>query len=527
MTRASLLTLTLLAVRVAAAAQPAPVAEAPRHFPADDDLTLMLRYLVEDGEAPGAVLGVRDPDGSIRVVHYGVAGPDGVPVGDDAVFEIGSITKTFTGTLLADMALKGEVSLDDPVSEYLPAEVRVPSRNGLEITLLDLATHRSGLPSVPDDMNTPGRDVPDWEYTIEDAYAFLSGYELPRAPGAEREYSNFGFGLLAHVLSRAAGAPFPDLVRERILAPLGMTRTGFAEDGQVPEGAVTGHRGGDPVRHRTSWEIMDGAGGLYSTGGDLLKYAEALIRPAETDVERAVRSAAEVRVPAGDDGGGQGLGWATAVVPGEGPVVGHSGGTPGFSARLSILPDDGTATVLLVNQNGLEDDLATSLLYFDPPPADWRPVDLPPETLAELAGEYQAVRGSGTYYVRFEDGGGLTYQPTGRARARLYARSDSSFYLLRGPWSFTFRRDGQDVAVRMEVDDREPAQAGLDRWIRKVSDETPSPRVVAGNAGFGAGWGAGTWALIALAALGGAVLVTRPLWRRRSVDASIRRRANR
>ncbi len=516
-TRRISLALLLLPLSLTAQAVPETGMEQRRHFPADDDLTLMLRYLVEDGEAPGAVLGVRDPDGSTRVVQYGIAGPDGLRLGPDAVFEIGSITKTFTGTLLADMVLKGEVSLDDPVSKYLPAEVQVPSRNGREITLLDLATHRSALPSVPDDMRTPGRDVADWEYTVEDAYAFLSGYELPREPGGKREYSNFGFGLLSHVLSRVGGASFPRLVSERILEPLDMDRTGFAEGDGVPEGMVTGHRNGDPVRYRTRWEILDGAGALYSTAGNLLKYADALIGPAESDAERAVQFAAEIQGSAGEEGGGQGLGWGTAVFPGEHPLVGHSGGTVGFSARLMVMPATGTATVLLLNQNGFDGDLATSLHYFGPPPAGWETVQVARETLASYVGEYEAAQGSGSYYVRLEEDGWLTYQPEGGVRARLYARSDSSFYILRGPWSYVFTGDGPaDMTLHMAVDEREPTQEGrVERSARKVSSETPSPLVVAGNAGGMAGWGTGTWALIGLAGLVGVAVVTRPIWKSR------------
>lgn len=511
MTRALLLSLALLPLTTAAEGQ------RQRHFPADDDLALMLRYLVEDGAAPGAVLGVRDPDGSTRVVHYGVSGPDSVPIGSDAVFEIGSVTKTFTGTLLADMVLRGEVSLDDPVSRYLPDDVRMPSRNGRAITLLDLATHRSGLPTVPDNMRTPGREPPDWEYTVEDAYAFLSEYELPREPGAEREYSNFGFGLLAHILARAGGASFRELIRERILGPLGMARTGFVESDGVPEGAVTGHRNGEPVRYRTPWEIMDGAGGLYSTAGDLLKFADALVGPAVTDVERAVQLAAEVRVPAGEEGAGQGLGWGTSVYPGEQPVIGHGGGTTGFSARLLVMPATGTATVLLLNQYGFADDIAISLLYFDPPPAEWSRVPVARGTLAGYAGTYERADGSTSYYVRLEEEGWLTYQPQGAVRARLYARSDSSFYLLRGPWSLTFASGGQgDVTLHMAVDEREPAQQGrVELSIRKVSSEAPPPRAVAGNAGFGASWGMGIWALVGIAGVVGVALVARPIWRRR------------
>ena len=107
-----------------------------QHFPADEEIQTMLRYLVEDGETPGIVLGVLEADGSTRIVSYGSAGPNARPLGPRSVFEIGSITKTFTATLFADMVARGEVSLEDFVSEYLPDRVNVPSRSGREITLL-------------------------------------------------------------------------------------------------------------------------------------------------------------------------------------------------------------------------------------------------------------------------------------------------------------------------------------------------------------------------------------------------------
>jgi D-alanyl-D-alanine-carboxypeptidase/D-alanyl-D-alanine-endopeptidase len=136
------LCLTLLLVLPATAgAQP--------HFPSTPDLADMLRFLVEDKATPGIALGVLEADGTTRVVTSGTTGTV-VPVSEKTVFEIGSINKTFTGTLLADMVARKEVALDDPISKYLPKGVTAPSRNGRAITLLDLATHRSGLPRLPD-----------------------------------------------------------------------------------------------------------------------------------------------------------------------------------------------------------------------------------------------------------------------------------------------------------------------------------------------------------------------------------------
>ncbi len=122
---------------------------AQQHFPADNDLELMLRYLVEDKETPAIVLGVLEADGSTRLVSYGSAGPDALPLGPRSVFEIGSITKTFTGTLLAHMVAQGEVELEDPVSRYLPPSAEVPTFGQREITLLDSGDPHFGTAEGP------------------------------------------------------------------------------------------------------------------------------------------------------------------------------------------------------------------------------------------------------------------------------------------------------------------------------------------------------------------------------------------
>src|SRR5690606_31689949 len=118
-----------------------------------------------------------------------------------SVFEIGSITKAFTGILLADMVLRGEVSLDDAVSKYLPASVTMPSRNGQQITLAHLSMQNSGLPRLPGNMNPADPLNPYADYTVDQLYAFLSGYTMTRDPGAQYEYSNLAVGLLGHTLS--------------------------------------------------------------------------------------------------------------------------------------------------------------------------------------------------------------------------------------------------------------------------------------------------------------------------------------
>ena len=134
----------------------------------------------------------------------------------DTVFEIGSITKVFTALLLADMVLRGVVAWDEPVARLLPASVHVPRFGERQITLLDLATHTSGLPRMPSNFHPADPGDPYADYTVGQLYDFLDDTMLSRTPGTAYEYSNLGYGLLGHALARRSGSGFEELVRARI-----------------------------------------------------------------------------------------------------------------------------------------------------------------------------------------------------------------------------------------------------------------------------------------------------------------------
>jgi CubicO group peptidase (beta-lactamase class C family) len=160
-----------------------------------------------------------------------VPGAAGSP--ERAMFEIGSVTKVFTSLLLAIAVQRGEVALDDALSDHLPPGTHVPRRGDAEITLLHLATHRSGLPRLPPRFWWEAlrhRDDPYAELTTERVLDALSRTRPRRSPGDRFRYSNFGAGLLGMALGHAAGADYETLVRDRIALPLGMMYTTVALD---------------------------------------------------------------------------------------------------------------------------------------------------------------------------------------------------------------------------------------------------------------------------------------------------------
>ncbi len=175
-----------------------------------------IRFRVEHGYNVGIIVGIVDPNGT-RYYSYGKTAVSGSQRLDEtSVFEIGSITKVFTTIILADMAEGGKVDLDDPIEKYLPKSVRVPTRKGQSITLAHLATHTSSLPRMPDNFLPSDANNPYADYSVEQMYEFLSGYTLQRDIGAQYEYSNYGGGLLGHILALRSGMSYEELFVQRL-----------------------------------------------------------------------------------------------------------------------------------------------------------------------------------------------------------------------------------------------------------------------------------------------------------------------
>lgn len=486
----------------------APQAARAQQFPDDDDLRLLLRYLVEDGEAPAVALGVLEPDGSIRAVAYGDAGPGAEPLSAGSVFELGEVTMPFTATLLMEMVDRGEVALDDPVSMYLPDSVSVPAKSGFQITLEHLARHRSGLPGEP--------PAPYDAFTVEDLYTFLGRYDPDWVPGRRREVSTLGYGLLGHALARAAGMPLPELLRERVLEPLGMSRTGYADDG-LEAWRVAGREDGRVVVSSPPTAALQGGTGLLSSAGDMGRFLRANAVTPETPLGRAMAATRTIWTPPDPEGEGYGLSWRIRSSPG-GMLVTHGGRTGGHTALLTFSAVRGIGTVLLAASPDFNDWAARDLLFFRAP-ADVEAVAVDPSVLAGYVGayggrdgRYRADLNRGSLYIRLEDDGRLTYQPQGSVRTPLFPISDSAFYMIRAPLTVRFAQVGDALRMTTVVDGREGRSTGRTWTAWRVSDETPPAAVVAENAPPWSGWRPGTWLLVGVLGTLAALLILRPVW---------------
>lgn len=406
----------------------------------------VVRERVDSGRSTGIAAGLVFADGQTGVVAHGDAGEDR-PVERDTGFEIGSITKLFTATLLADMARRGEVRLDDPVANLLPAGTPVPSRGGHPITLEHLATHTAGLPSMPANADPADPRNPLAEYTVEQLYAFLADIVLERDPGARYAYSNLGAGLLGHALALRARQSYEELVRERILEPLGMTSTA------ITGGPLELARGHDPRGRPAPYfdlPTLAGAGALRSSLTDMLRFAAAGLGGDESPLQRAMAMTREprkkialaMRI---------GLGWHM-LGSGERRLLTHSGGTAGFSSSTGLLPARGIAVVALANsrQTSVE-DIALHVLEpripLRPPPKHREEIVPAPGVLARYAGVYDVA---GTHVTITPDAGGLVVDVRGDDPNRLYAETKTRFFFKDMEAHVVFKRNGTGAVLHQD-----------------------------------------------------------------------------
>ncbi|MFH1763633.1 MAG: serine hydrolase [Gemmatimonadota bacterium] len=420
-------------------------------FPSDSAVLAILKERVEKAGVAGLVVGMLEPDGSTRIVAWGDSGPGQAPMDGQSVFEIGSITKVFTATVLADMALKGEVSLDDPVQRFLPPGVTIPTRNGKEITLGMLSEQNSGLPRLPTNMAPADMANPYADYTDQRLYDFLSGYELTRDPGEEFEYSNLGVGLLGHALALHAGTSFETMVKERILDPLGMSHTAVTFTPWMREHLALGHNGQGAVVSNWDAPALAGAGALRSTAEDMLTFLDANLHPERGLLQEAMAFAQAGRAETGNPGRMIGLNWMN-LHAGADTVVWHTGGTGGYVSFAGIIPSKKVGVVVLSNTAGpAADAIGQHLLRPELPLAPipeprktFTAIELSAELLAQYVGTYELR--PGFEIVMTLENGQLFAQATNQVKTSLRPYTEVDFFVLELEAQFTFQK-GADGTV--------------------------------------------------------------------------------
>jgi serine-type D-Ala-D-Ala carboxypeptidase/endopeptidase len=355
-------------------------------------------------------------------------------VNENSVFEIGSISKTFTGILLANAVLNGEVKLDDPVQKYLPATVVVPTRNGEAITLQHLANHTSSLPRMPDNFRPSNPANPFADYSEQQIYDFLTHYTLMRDIGSQYEYSNFGMGLLGHILALKKGITYEQLMIDVIAKQLALPNTRIALTAEMKKNLAAGHVGNLPVEN---WDIISlaGAGGIRSSAVDMVKYVRANMGVTKSKLYPAMQlahknSRAEGTTP------GVGFGWHLMNKDGQ-EIIWHNGGTGGYRTFIGFVKGTSKGVVVLSNSANSVDDIGTHLLVSSAPlnTID-KPIELDPAVLDKYVGKYALTPAFALTVTR--SGTQLKVQATGQSEFPVFAKSAAVFYYTAVPAQLTF-----------------------------------------------------------------------------------------
>jgi CubicO group peptidase (beta-lactamase class C family) len=321
---------------------------------------------------PGAAVGMINRDGP-QVVCGGVTSVENpLPVTDATLFQIGSISKTFVGTVAMKLVGEGKLDLDAPVQAYVP-NLRLSTDELTEsVTTRHLLTHRTGW--VGDYFGDTGEG--------DDGLARFVA-KLAKAPqltplGATYSYNNSAFNLAAHVVATVNGTSYEQAVRDHVLRPLDMRTTFYTAQDAVTRRTAVGHRDGKPQRW-TRPRAHNGAGGVLSCVEDMLRYARFHLGDDRMHADP---------IPAGSLCDEVGIVWMIDRYAGH-KVVHHGGTTNGYQADLRLVPDLGLAWVMLTNSDHhhqLDRRIMAALLGDDEPVQPFTPADL-----HEYGGRYEAV----------------------------------------------------------------------------------------------------------------------------------------
>lgn len=278
-------------------------------------------------------------------------------ISGQSVLEIASLTKVYTGMALAAMQLSGELSIDDPIEDYLPTTYHIPSYNGHKITLRHLATHTSGFPRYPDNIDEDAYNMYK-DYSEENMIAFLNGFELTREPGSEIAYSNIGYGLLGKILALVNNSDYETMITQHVLQPLGMTHTTVSFTPAQLANLVYGYNGTQQVESWAQYqqEIFRGSGSLLSSIEDQLLFLRANIGMPASALDAAVQFA---QMPNGDSGAIP-FGW-NKVTEGDLQLLVKNGGNGGYGSFMGFDKTRKIGVIVLINSSRNPDLFQTDM----------------------------------------------------------------------------------------------------------------------------------------------------------------------
>jgi len=378
------------------------------------------------GKLPQGCIVTGEKIGSqVRYAVTGKAEPEGISP-SERVFEIGSITKVFTGLLLSQAVIEKKVRLDSTLKELLKPGFEFADPRVGEITLLQLSTHTSGLPRLPDNMgpDPDSADDPYGDYDRKRMDDFLAKVKLQGGPPYPASYSNYGVGLLGELLADAYGKSWEALIKEKITEPLGMKDTAMIP-GKDQQARLAPPYQGDKQGHPWTFEAFAGAGALRSTAADLMTFGEAMITPERTSLTLAIRRMMEVHAPFDDMGSDIGLGIIIGKLDGAREYM-HSGGTGSYRSVLQVIPAKKSVKIVLINNDAIPAEAVLGAAREEAKPEAAPEMNLAADELDAFTGIYEmgptarftVLRRDDALFVRLTGQAFLPVKPLGKDRFR-------------------------------------------------------------------------------------------------------------
>ena len=329
--------LALLSIVVASLfCSPIAAQDSPSKTLEEKVLALSQPY-VDAGVVNCAAIGVIDGDSRLTTSVGQFSKDDPTTADENTIFEIGSISKVFTGVLLADAIERGLVKADQPAGELLPDNISMPvsaKKTERLITLSQLSTHISGLPRMPTNFSDANPENPYVDYGSEKMFDFLNSHDLSRKPGIAEKYSNLGVGLLGVLLSRKQSTDYPSLLQSRIAKPLDMSDTATSINADQTKRLAPPNDASCKPAMSWDFDAMAGAGGIRSTINDMLKFAQANLDAPDNEIGKALELAfTQQRKPKGLGSKPMGFGW---MINSGSETRWHNGQTGGYHSMMFV-----------------------------------------------------------------------------------------------------------------------------------------------------------------------------------------------
>ncbi|MDX2415160.1 MAG: serine hydrolase [Bacteroidales bacterium] len=379
---------------------------------------------IEEGLTPSIALAIIDSSGT-KFFNFGKTAKFGREVDENTIYEIGSISKVFTGILLAQQVVDGGLKLEDEINNFLPDNIIVPVMGETEITFGNLTDHTSGLPGMPDNFYPANRHNPYANYTVEQMYKYISNYYPARTVGSEFEYSNLAQGLLGHILALNMGRTYEELMVQTIASPLDMNDTRIEFTHRMKENLALGHNGRRVV---DNWDIptLAGAGAIRSSTSDMAKFVSANLGYSNSPLIEAMELSHQIRH---DMAGDRSIAMAWHIFEGEnGNIICHGGATGGYRTFIGFVKETGKGVVILTNSSEGADDIGSYLLDSGAKLARFKSdaADIPKSTLEKYIGLYELRPDLKIRISRV--GKQLFGQASGQDRFGIYPENDTVFY---------------------------------------------------------------------------------------------------